>query len=447
MYDCVISLALAAIVAGLDRAGGRSARSCQGVTAGGRTCSTFAHCVQLLAAGEDIDYDGTTGTHRVRRRRRHLLGADHHVEGHRRRSCSRRPSQDLDLVARQRAGDLRLRRVRHPAAAGAQGARLLRGRHHRRLRRGHDGGRRRPAARPRPARHRPVRRGHGRRDARAARRARRRFGTQRGAAAAGARRPRLLQPVRSTGATRRPRSRPCGRSSATSACPRPGWSTSPRCRRSTPGASDRRGVRPACRPTTDRRLRRRRSRRPTTTAPPPPDRRPRRDRPDRTATATTDERPTTTDGDHDDDRRRRDRPFDVLGGRPAVLDAGRRARDRRVRPRPRQPRPADVLRPDERRRSTPSTRRRRPADVRPGGRRRAAAQPGRRGCDPVRRARHRPDAAVVRRLPDLVVVAERGPDHRQRCAHRRCPTSVASNGIAHGVGAVPEPAEPPPRRP
>ena len=31
------------------------------VTAGGRTCSTFAHCVELLTAGENIDYDGTTG--------------------------------------------------------------------------------------------------------------------------------------------------------------------------------------------------------------------------------------------------------------------------------------------------------------------------------------------------------------------------------------------------
>jgi uncharacterized surface protein with fasciclin (FAS1) repeats len=31
------------------------------VTSGGRACSTFAHCAELLAAGEDIDYDGTTG--------------------------------------------------------------------------------------------------------------------------------------------------------------------------------------------------------------------------------------------------------------------------------------------------------------------------------------------------------------------------------------------------
>ncbi len=31
------------------------------MTSEGRTCSTFAHCVALLEAGEDIDYDGTTG--------------------------------------------------------------------------------------------------------------------------------------------------------------------------------------------------------------------------------------------------------------------------------------------------------------------------------------------------------------------------------------------------
>ena len=35
-------------------------RSGRSRRAGGR-CSTFAHCVELLAAGEDIDYDGTTG--------------------------------------------------------------------------------------------------------------------------------------------------------------------------------------------------------------------------------------------------------------------------------------------------------------------------------------------------------------------------------------------------
>ena len=33
----------------------------QGVTTGGRSCSTFAHCVELLSAGELIDYDGASG--------------------------------------------------------------------------------------------------------------------------------------------------------------------------------------------------------------------------------------------------------------------------------------------------------------------------------------------------------------------------------------------------
>lgn len=60
MYDCVITLALAAIAAGSVEPASIAAQIGP-VTAGGRTCSTFAHCVELLAAGEDIDYDGTTG--------------------------------------------------------------------------------------------------------------------------------------------------------------------------------------------------------------------------------------------------------------------------------------------------------------------------------------------------------------------------------------------------
>jgi branched-chain amino acid transport system substrate-binding protein len=60
MYDCVITLALAAIASGSVEPGTIAAQI-SAVTAGGRTCSTFAHCVELLAAGEDIDYDGTTG--------------------------------------------------------------------------------------------------------------------------------------------------------------------------------------------------------------------------------------------------------------------------------------------------------------------------------------------------------------------------------------------------
>jgi uncharacterized surface protein with fasciclin (FAS1) repeats len=60
MYDCAITIALAAIAAGSSDPAAVGAQI-QAVTAGGRTCSTFAHCVELLAAGEDIDYAGATG--------------------------------------------------------------------------------------------------------------------------------------------------------------------------------------------------------------------------------------------------------------------------------------------------------------------------------------------------------------------------------------------------
>jgi branched-chain amino acid transport system substrate-binding protein len=60
MYDCVITLALAAIASGSVEPA-TIAGQIGAVTAGGRACSTFAHCAELLAAGEDIDYDGTTG--------------------------------------------------------------------------------------------------------------------------------------------------------------------------------------------------------------------------------------------------------------------------------------------------------------------------------------------------------------------------------------------------
>jgi branched-chain amino acid transport system substrate-binding protein len=60
MYDCVISLALAAIAAGSTDPAAMG-EQLTAVTTEGRTCSTFAHCVELLASGEDIDYDGTTG--------------------------------------------------------------------------------------------------------------------------------------------------------------------------------------------------------------------------------------------------------------------------------------------------------------------------------------------------------------------------------------------------
>ncbi len=60
MYDCVITVALAAIAAGSTETAAIAAEVGP-VTSGGRSCSTFVHCVELLAAGEDIDYDGTTG--------------------------------------------------------------------------------------------------------------------------------------------------------------------------------------------------------------------------------------------------------------------------------------------------------------------------------------------------------------------------------------------------
>ena len=59
-YDCAIAMTLAAAATGstdpVSISGALGA-----VTGGGRTCSTYAHCVALLAAGEDIDYDGASG--------------------------------------------------------------------------------------------------------------------------------------------------------------------------------------------------------------------------------------------------------------------------------------------------------------------------------------------------------------------------------------------------
>jgi branched-chain amino acid transport system substrate-binding protein len=60
MYDCAITLALAATAAGSTESAAVR-EQLPAVTTDGRTCSTFAHCVELLAAGEDIDYAGTTG--------------------------------------------------------------------------------------------------------------------------------------------------------------------------------------------------------------------------------------------------------------------------------------------------------------------------------------------------------------------------------------------------
>lgn len=59
-YDCANIIALAAAVAGTDDPSAIAAEMV-GVTAGGEKCIDFASCVELVEAGEDIDYDGASG--------------------------------------------------------------------------------------------------------------------------------------------------------------------------------------------------------------------------------------------------------------------------------------------------------------------------------------------------------------------------------------------------
>ena len=59
-YDAVIITALAAAVAGSD-VGGDIAAQVNGVTRDGTKCTSFAECIELVDAGEDIDYDGLGG--------------------------------------------------------------------------------------------------------------------------------------------------------------------------------------------------------------------------------------------------------------------------------------------------------------------------------------------------------------------------------------------------
>ncbi len=59
-YDCAIVLALASEEVESAKAA-TIAAAVQSVTAGGRTCTTYADCQTKLAAGEDIDYDGVSG--------------------------------------------------------------------------------------------------------------------------------------------------------------------------------------------------------------------------------------------------------------------------------------------------------------------------------------------------------------------------------------------------
>jgi branched-chain amino acid transport system substrate-binding protein len=59
-YDAVIITALAAEVAGTDDPS-KVAEEINGVTKDGTTCTTYEECKQLIADGEDIDYDGVGG--------------------------------------------------------------------------------------------------------------------------------------------------------------------------------------------------------------------------------------------------------------------------------------------------------------------------------------------------------------------------------------------------
>ncbi len=59
-YDATILVALAAEAAG-DDAGESIASQMQAVSTEGTTCTTFAECRDLIADGEDIDYDGRSG--------------------------------------------------------------------------------------------------------------------------------------------------------------------------------------------------------------------------------------------------------------------------------------------------------------------------------------------------------------------------------------------------
>ena len=59
-YDAVVTSALAAIAADSD-AGEAIAKELPGVTKDGTKCTTFKECADLLADGEDIDYDGVSG--------------------------------------------------------------------------------------------------------------------------------------------------------------------------------------------------------------------------------------------------------------------------------------------------------------------------------------------------------------------------------------------------
>ncbi|MGI5403556.1 ABC transporter substrate-binding protein [Streptomyces sp. CA-135486] len=60
VFDCVTTIALAAEQAKSDDPG-KFAKEMVGVTKDGEKCNSFAACKKLIAAGEDIDYDGVSG--------------------------------------------------------------------------------------------------------------------------------------------------------------------------------------------------------------------------------------------------------------------------------------------------------------------------------------------------------------------------------------------------
>lgn len=61
VYDCAVALALAAEASGSTDATTLAAQLAA-VTSGGVACTTFADCISKLRAGEDIDFDGRSGT-------------------------------------------------------------------------------------------------------------------------------------------------------------------------------------------------------------------------------------------------------------------------------------------------------------------------------------------------------------------------------------------------
>lgn len=60
VYDCVVTMALAAEVAGTDDTSAMR-DELVGVTRDGEPCTSYAACRELIAAGTDIDYDGVSG--------------------------------------------------------------------------------------------------------------------------------------------------------------------------------------------------------------------------------------------------------------------------------------------------------------------------------------------------------------------------------------------------